>query len=67
LSGGNHAILTALRLPQTKFAVIPASFVAGYILGVSALGDSKEFWHLVRNYGTYRSEFKMIRDELYYS
>ena len=67
LSGGNHAILTALKLPQSKMAVIPASFFVGFMFGVSTLGDKKEFYHLLRNYPTYRAEFKMIHNELYYS
>lgn len=48
------------------FATLPA-FLLGFAGGIYAFGDSKEYFHLLRNYGTYRKEFKMIKDELYYN
>ena len=41
--------------------------MAGLSFGVATIGNKTEFGHLLRNYFTYRKEFKMIRDELYYS
>ena len=40
---------------------------AAFFVAMNTIGDSREFWHLSRNYLTYRREFKMIKDELYYS
>ena len=45
----------------------PAAFGLTFLVGIGTMGDAKEFKHLLRNYMTYRSEFKMIKDELYYN
>ena len=50
-----------------KQVVGPAAFAVGLLLGVNTFGDAKECKHLLRNYGTYRREFKMIKDELFYN
>ena len=50
-----------------KPVAAPAAFGTAFLLGVVTFGDSREFKHLLRNYVTYRSEFKMIKDELYYN
>ena len=41
-------------------------FAVGYVAGSIIFGDNKETLHLLRNYPTYRKEFKMIRKDLYY-
>ena len=38
------------------FATLP-SFALGFAGGMLMFGDSREFFHLLRNYGTYRREF----------
>ena len=45
----------------------PAAFGVAFLISVNSFGDYKEFKHLLRNYMTYRREFKMIKDELYYN
>ena len=50
-----------------KPVAAPAAFGAAFLVGVGTFGDMKEFKHLLRNYFTYRSEFKMIKNELYYN
>ena len=71
----SYAALLAARMEGTPlparavtryFATLPA-FAAGFVGGVYLFGDSTEFFHLLRNYGTYRKEFKMIKSELYYN
>ena len=42
-------------------------FLGGFVAGTFLFGESKEFFHLLRQYPTYRKEFKMIKNELYYS
>ena len=44
-----------------------AAFTVSFLFGVMIMGDSKECKHLLRNFGTYRKEYKMIREELYYN
>ena len=48
-----------------KNVAAPAAFGVAFLFSVSLFGDMKEFKHLLRNYLTYRREFKMIKDELY--
>ena len=55
------SVLTGLPRPL----VAGAAFVPAFFIGVGCVGDKNEFWHLLRNYGTYRKEFKMIKEELY--
>ena len=42
-------------------------FLGGFVAGTFLFGESKEFFHVLRQYPTYRKEFKMIKNELYYS
>ena len=42
-------------------------FLGGFTVGAMILGEPREFFHLLRNYGTYRKEFKAYKNELYYS
>ena len=44
-----------------------SAFAATFIVSIGLFGDAQEFRHLLRNYGTYRKEFKMIKEELYYA
>ena len=50
-----------------KPAVIGAAGLGALLFSVNAMGNGRECLHLLRNYPTYRSEFKMIKNELYYS
>ena len=50
-----------------KPLVAPGAFLVGLLMGVNAFGDMRECKHLLRNYFTYRREFKMIKDELFYN
>ena len=61
----NPSIFSSCPIPKPLLA--PTVFTASVLVGVHTLGDRQEFFHLLRNYGRYRSEFKMIRKELYYS
>ena len=42
----------------------PAGF--GFLVGIQAFGNGPELRQLIRNAGTYRSEFKQIQKEHYY-
>ena len=67
------AVMHARAIPNSLLSGLPkplvagATFVPAIILGVGVVGNKNEFWHLLRNYGTYRKEFKMIKEELYNS
>ena len=52
-------------IPRTPATA--AAFAGAFLLSVHIVGDPKEFKHLLRNYMTYRKEFKMYREELFYS
>tara|TARA_B110000503_G_C6768773_1_gene258501 strand:+ start:308 stop:484 length:177 start_codon:yes stop_codon:yes gene_type:complete len=56
MNGRSTAFLTMGMLP---------SLTVGALGGVCLFGDMREFRHLLRNYATYRQEFKMIKNELY--
>ena len=58
VGGRSTAFLTMGMLP---------SLAVGALGGVYLFGEPREFRHLLRNYATYRQEFKMIKNELYYS
>ena len=62
MSGTNLPARASLRYLST----FPA-FGLGFIGGMYLFGESREFFHLLRNYGTYRKEFKIIKSELYYN
>ena len=49
-----------------KYLATAPVFLVGFCAGTFLVGDSKEFFHLLRQYPTYRKEFKMIKNELYY-
>jgi hypothetical protein len=53
--------------PFNKYLIGAPVFATGFVAGTFLFGDSKEFFHLLRQYPTYRREFKMIKNELYYS
>ena len=55
------SVLTGLPKPL----VAGVTFVPAFMFGVAACGNKNEFWHLLRNYRTYKKEFKMIKEELY--
>ena len=42
-------------------------FLGGFTAGAMVLGEPREFFHLLRNFSTYRKEFKAYKAELYYS
>ena len=50
-----------------KYMMAAPAFLGGFVAGIYLFGNSQEFFHLMRNYGTYRKEFKEIKNELYYS
>ena len=56
----NKSLMMRSMLPVTLFEV-------GLIGGIFLFGETREFFHLLRNYRTYRKEFKMIKSELYYN
>ena len=71
----SYAVLLASRMEGTPLpsgavkrylSTFPA-FAVGFAGGMYMFGDSTEFFHLLRNYSTYRREFKMIKSELYYN
>ncbi len=53
-------------LPMAKLPLMLGAGAGALVLSTATVGNSKETLHLMRNYLTYRKEFKMIRDELYY-
>jgi len=53
--------------PFNKYMLGAPVFLTGFVTGTFLFGESKEFFHLLRQYPTYRKEFKMIKNELYYS
>ena len=57
-----HGVAPVLPKPALLGAVGLSAFVAS----MSVMGNGREFAHLARNYVTYRKEFKMIKNELYY-
>ena len=67
------AVMHARTIPTSILQGLPkplvagAAFVPAFVLGVNCVGNKSEFWHLLRNFGTYRKEFKMIKEELYNS
>ena len=50
-----------------KPALIGAAGLSAFFVSVNVMGNGREFLHLLRNYATYRQEFNMIKNELYYS
>ena len=50
-----------------KIAVGGPVFVAGYAAGMYAFGNTREFFHLLRNFNTYRKEFRSYHNEMLYS
>ena len=57
-----HGTTPALPKP----ALIGAAGLGAFAASMAVIGNSREFFHLCRNYVTYRREFAMIKDELYY-
>ena len=55
-----------LRAP-VKFMLGTPVFLGGFTVGAMVLGEPREFFHLLRNFGTYRKEFNAYKNELYYS
>ena len=58
-----HGVTPVLPKP----ALIGAAGLSAFLVSVNVLGNGREFLHLARNYVTYRKEFKMIKNELYYN
>ena len=59
--------MEGVRFPMNRYLLASPVFLAGFMGGVFLIGDKKEFFHLIKKYPTYRKEFKMIREELYYN
>ena len=52
--------------PASRPLVLGGAFLGGFALSTHIVGNSKEFFHLLRNTGQYSHEFKLVYDELYY-
>ena len=47
--------------PVNRYVAAAPIFAAGFLAGTCLFGETQEFFHLLRQYPTYRKEFKMIR------
>ena len=59
--------IEGVKLPMNKYLMGAPVFAAGFLAGAFLVGESNEFFHLIKKYPTYRKEFKMIKNELYFS
>ena len=54
-------------IPMNKYLFAAPIFFIGFVGAIFTIGESKEFFHLLKHYPTYRKEFKAIKHDLYYS
>ena len=66
-SANLYAKMHSIKMPVAKPLTLLGVGVGALVLSSTMVGDVREFRHLLRNYMTYRKEFKTIRDELYYT